>query len=493
MQQTEPKESQPIHILLIGIDSLRLDIIKNNFPEFHDMVYSEGHFISDCYTHSGPTQMAHPSVICGGLPLDGRGYGDGVLYNKETLAEFYKNRGYKTLGVVTNPWLGSSFGYDRGFTSWKELYDINTIWADRLILIKDAFKLNKIKQAIKECYKRIDAIDDAIKKQGNQSIKKLSSNIYSMVAVQKLVKSHRTQLVENESEYVLKAIKETGEIENLWDNGKIKELYCNSIIKFMCIPYFPKKIRRIIRDNFFFRYASANEVIDQYTEFRKSTNAKDSTFSWIFLFDPHERIWFEFCKSKNILNIIKYMWNVVFKKLMLYTGNENYIYKKSVRRLINTLHTFINKYEKISKNTFVLQYVDHGASIKKEEGNMVCSFFKDYINVPLFTNRRLKEIMGCVNGMLGLSDINEIVKSIHNAHNKPKKSYGKNVIILENTGRGICDPNAKGVNIGYVSRSKIKSFYFKNIYENLEEHNDVPLFIRQRLKEIKENFGTENL
>lgn len=106
-------------VVFVVIDALRWDVLKwaiesdmvpnlKKLQEFGS--YKENHF-----TVSSPTQFSFSSLLSSRMPLDDRGYEDGVASRPEVVSEFFKNNGYETYGFTSCTDISPYHGYDRGF------------------------------------------------------------------------------------------------------------------------------------------------------------------------------------------------------------------------------------------------------------------------------------------------------------------------------------------------------------------------------------------
>jgi arylsulfatase A-like enzyme/Flp pilus assembly protein TadD len=115
------------HILLITLDTTRADHLgcyghKEALTPRLDGLAQRGVRFLRAYTHVPLTLPAHCSILTGTLPLYHQVRNNGSYYldpEIPTLAESFRNAGYKTAGFVASFTLDSRFGLDRGF----ELYD----------------------------------------------------------------------------------------------------------------------------------------------------------------------------------------------------------------------------------------------------------------------------------------------------------------------------------------------------------------------------------
>lgn len=116
------KVSQRPHVLLITIDALRADHLscygyeRETTPHI-DLFARKGVLFSQCYATSSYTASATPGLLTGRYLMPSRPAEALVPLSKQftTLAEYLKDAGYFTVGLVTNGKYMGSTGYERGF------------------------------------------------------------------------------------------------------------------------------------------------------------------------------------------------------------------------------------------------------------------------------------------------------------------------------------------------------------------------------------------
>jgi arylsulfatase A-like enzyme len=126
------------NVLLISIDTLRADRLscygnrRLTSPAI-DGIASAGVVFRRAYSTSSWTLPAHASMLTGmysashgadmSLNLSEAERFDPLSPGVPTLAEKLRERGYRTAGFVSNPWVGSTFGLARGFNEYHERLD----------------------------------------------------------------------------------------------------------------------------------------------------------------------------------------------------------------------------------------------------------------------------------------------------------------------------------------------------------------------------------
>jgi len=117
------------NVLVVVIDTGRADrftfngYARQTSPETA-ILASEGAVYEQARTPSPWTLPAHASLFTGLFPSShGADSGHLLLDGRHrTLAEAFKDAGYRTVAYAANPWVGRQFGLDRGFDGYEELW-----------------------------------------------------------------------------------------------------------------------------------------------------------------------------------------------------------------------------------------------------------------------------------------------------------------------------------------------------------------------------------
>jgi arylsulfatase A-like enzyme len=137
------------NVILISIDTLRADGLScygnpHRTSPAIDGVAAKGVRFQRVYSTSSWTLPAHASMFTGlytashgadkTLDQSGGTVADALPAGIPTLAETLRNRGYRTAGFISNPWVSSVFGLGRGFDE----YDDHTNKLGSFINVKDS-------------------------------------------------------------------------------------------------------------------------------------------------------------------------------------------------------------------------------------------------------------------------------------------------------------------------------------------------------------------
>jgi len=117
------------NVLLVVIDTARADrfsfdgYARQTSPQIAGLA-SEGTIYEQAYTPAPWTLPAHASLFTGLFPSS-HGADSGHLRLEaefRTMAELFRDAGYRTLGYAANPWVGRQYGLDQGFDTYEEIW-----------------------------------------------------------------------------------------------------------------------------------------------------------------------------------------------------------------------------------------------------------------------------------------------------------------------------------------------------------------------------------
>jgi len=448
-------------VFLIGIDSLVFNRTSmggyrlNVCPTLKKLA-AEGVNCVNNYSHSGPTQFSLPSVFTSTLPLDYNGYDKGIIDRPNSLIEVLNREGFRTFGALPNVWTSEFGGYDRGFESTTDGYDLDTVWASASIYI-------------------------------NYFDERLSDGYITDKEREALVLDHVNKLLIQTRVYCKKAIDESGKFNN---NHKFKDIYkydyanildlipnnietaqdAEGILDDLINLYsLPKKIKTLFHKNF----ASAEWMLDSVLE-RLDDSQSTKTMSFAFLEDPHE---LNTCRSYGsyvCMHANKLLSSIPssdrYRRIYKYfsksyrTSSNSILYDASLKYVDNSLDRFIQglKARSMLDESLIIIFSDHGTSFSNALG-IHASFEEDYLKVPMiFWTSDIASRN--INTLTSLIDLAPTVLDLLNIK-KPETYKGISVIdksiisreyiLHENAGRGPCDILNKTLNVGLRDRSSV--------------------------------------
>jgi arylsulfatase A-like enzyme len=129
---------RPPNIVLISLDTLRRDALEKDSDDqpimpFLRSLSASSVLFTQAFAPAVFTLTSHMSMFTGLYPSVHKVLGDNDVLSHRifTLPEYLRYAGYRTLGVVSNPYLAAGFGFGRGFDRYVEMPD-DIIFADRV-------------------------------------------------------------------------------------------------------------------------------------------------------------------------------------------------------------------------------------------------------------------------------------------------------------------------------------------------------------------------
>lgn len=112
------------NLLLVTVDCLRADVTRvyggpARTPAI-DALAATGRRYGCAFAHSSFTKTTFPTIFGGSYPSD-YGGSDRLTTTRPSVVDHLRAGGYQTLGVNSNPWLSSTFGFDRGYDRYEDL------------------------------------------------------------------------------------------------------------------------------------------------------------------------------------------------------------------------------------------------------------------------------------------------------------------------------------------------------------------------------------
>jgi len=143
-------EKESPNILLILIDCLRRDHVscygysRQTTPIIDEEIALPGYIFAEAYSTGSSTDYSMPSLMTSHYPTRHRFHAAMKLPDGEnTLAEYLQSKGYLTMGITTNPYLGYESGMDRGYGIYDILNDFYTPYPKAVAVVDRALDLMK--------------------------------------------------------------------------------------------------------------------------------------------------------------------------------------------------------------------------------------------------------------------------------------------------------------------------------------------------------------
>ena len=485
----ENKKKNKPNIIFLVVDCLRQDKLgatgyEPDITPNINKLYLNGLRATKHYSNGCVTQTAFPSIFTSTLPLDYKGYNEGIKNRPISFPEILLEEGYETWGAVTGHPCCSHFGYDRGFQTFQNLIDLYQ-WFTQLFKVElrgplDKLKLKKIsildftkiirtkyKNYLKTTIKFLDEMNDLkLPKQG-WNRKQLKKMIYKEIL-----------LIESKPQVIVKKIIDYDQNFRLF----IGKEHVNTYAKLKIIT--KKKIRNFLNKKIFIlserKAFSAKLVNNNFKNFFLKKNNKKPFFAYLHYFEIHEaKLLLSNYSIRNTYNIFK----AIFKASKRIFSKGGFLYDIALSKVdseIGDLIKFLKK-EKILNNTIIVLTGDHGMNAgfpKRKEVNSSTDLYKmfgdEYHHVPLILNgpgikkNEVQQICSHIDLAPTILDVLKI--------QIPKSFLGrpisgnlnkKNIVIAENTGNGLCDIKEKKIVVS-LRTEKIKIVYEINNF-NVKE------------------------
>ena len=475
------------NLIIILIDALRFDRLiaggyKYNLTPNLNKIIEEGNLLTNHYANGCPTQISFPTIFTSTLPLDFKGYGEGIKHRPKTFAEIFQSNGYQTFGVTSAHTSGDHFGYHRGFDSYENLLDFYQWFRQNLkVFLREPlrdFKENRIdKQKILEIL-------------STNYLEVLNSTLFYMDQFIELeIKSKNFNVKKNR----IKVIKE---IEILKNNSEI------ILEKFLEFDYWyylflgeakvstinriyiglREKLRDIVNSKVAFfprrKFYDASEIFKRFKNFYNKKSEDKPFMSFLHLFDVHE--------SKNFTSRFSFSWIINVVKLLVHRKFKKggFVYDLALIQTDREIGKFFKylKKNKILENSKIIITSDHGLETgfpirkKKIEGNqpggsdLSQQFFDEFTHVPMIFYPRTKidlkndSFSSHIDFAPTIIDFCKIPKEEKfKGTSILSKDYNQDFVLSENTGSGLCDIHnkdificirTKNIKITYKVRSK---------------------------------------
>lgn len=496
------------NVLFLSIDTLsycRLGI-GGNVPSpspFMDNLINSSFSFSNCFANGCPTQMSFPSIMSSKYPLDNGGYGRGILHREITLAEVFKENGYKTAAFITGNGLQKYFGYDRGFDDYFSFVDFNVtlnsfkkafmdfyegLYTDGVLTIQDCIKIigddflcyfDFLLDYCSEKTKEVDFVVPSQKLHGYDF-----KNIYSYILEEK--KAYESNSVKYLQElfnqnncrlfsllninnkhlsYKYRAQMALFYLSLLQDTQLEKGLYSHK--------QYIKKIYKYINNNVSERFVSTDYTFSNFAQWfnkKQIENAKPF-FIWLHLSDLHDNAFtphdYESPALKNHLQVAKRHLDII-NEHKEYFGNKDY--DLSIKYIDNKVKNIVSFFQSngLWDDMILVLISDHGSKkifwpIRDYENGKIktVDFYDELYHVPVaFHHKDINK--NDINSLTSLIDVaptllNYAGLKIPNSfigNNINDNGSGREYLIMENLGPGPCDFDFKPINIAIRSKNK---------------------------------------
>jgi len=472
------------NVILLIVDSLKKDYLKiagnplNICPTINTLA-EKGIYFSSARSHGFPSQMSFPSILSATLPLDYGGYDRGVKDRPTTLASILRDRGLKTIGYSSSPWLGTFFGYDRGFDEFYELFDVEKFWKIfstvyyryyRELFKKRVIRENDFHGIVRSLFDR--HLKEMIRLCKNKQEEYLCNVFpyhealyrYNFTHLVRTFQNMHAEFLDDSENFIFKNEERLSSDDILhFSNGRenrhILGEYVNKIVsRFLELFWIQVRRREHSIQAPYLRRLICNSIV----------NNREPFFVWSHFLDLHDNVY-----SSGTLGFPPDFFSLGLQRLFN-KGNParptsifclRFI-DGEIAKIMKTL-----KSNNVLDSTLLIVSGDHGISEVKDRG-VPGSLFDEAVRVPLiFYNPQFEHSI--INQNFGLKEITSTILDLlegDGCFDSCKKSLIQKVsteqpIILETLGAGPGDLNFKAIKISII-QGKYKLIFREPGYEN---------------------------
>jgi len=426
----EKIDTSPRNVILVTVDCLRADYVGcygfhgNISPEIDDLA-TNGIVFLNAFAHGSNTPLSFPSIITSTLPLS---YGGPRFLSKDriSIAEIFKNHGYKTGAIQTNSWLSYQTNYVKGFDEYIELYDLYEDLISRLKFDVNTI-LNRLGPGNHETEKEILPIFETHFKTLSEGI----NNSYSKnIDIVNKFNADFAKYKQNPEQYIKNFIAKHRDSKVLTfrhqpQPAKILQSLGLLGIFDELLSVFGAKLSRITRriTNLEKPYADAEDVTKRAIKWIED-HKNEKFFLWIHYMDVHQPYlpggsykWpsemKRYFKLLDLPTYSPYAVDVQRKKI------RKNLYAACIRYVDEQIGILKKTLEKLTKETIIVITADHGEELyERGDNNHYSKLYDELIRIPYilsfinagFSQRKLDALVGHVDigaTLLWLCGINE--------------------------------------------------------------------------------------
>lgn len=457
------------NVLFIIIDGLRYDRIGRSdytpspTPNL-DRYFSRAVWAHNALTTGCPTQFAFPGIFTSTLPLDHGGYDLGIRLRDKSFVELIQNAGYRTGGFVAGAWANRFHGYDRGFETYHQLFDIS--------LFLQNFRIFDLDYPARQYQCGETTLDACVE---------------DLVLKLPLVFDFLMSFSRDKREEIGRGRVPYSPIIHNWNYDELDKLFADEERRFRQDPRgYAVSLIEPASDNLVFRQlpgarpdprkATTPFVLESMRRWIHQQD-KRPFFAWAHLMDVHDANFstYDILASKADLQRdalrIADCQRLIMQAGNGYIGNTVYDYSiayvdQYLTRLFDDMRT-----RGLLENTLVVLCSDHGsrgAGMPRPDLSEVTAFYEELIHVPIaLWHSRLPprtieglcsvlDIGPTILALLGI-DSHDSFRGVDMLGDGPEL---RQHVPIEHLGRGPCDFSRKAINICLRSRN------YKLIYQS---------------------------
>lgn len=490
------------NIVFVTIDSLQPSVLGTygNIPSptpFLDDVFADALRLTSCYSVGYPTEPALIGTMSSTLPLDHGGTSYGIRNRPTVLAESLAERGYRTGAFVTGGAIRRLWGYDRGFHAFRPLYPFHENWLN--------FSGSHIKRAVEHistgmaseettteayapfvgeylehferyCVERRNELEAEDNRPWQRSA---HIHDFDFEHVLEVIAEQREQYDDDPEAYTQALIRDYPEIDFLSElqpdervsNEVAVVNYRQLRIGYQFLKTYLHPFSKVEISENRLRRAS-HFVVDPYTRRWTSGGYAAETayqwlkdverpfFAWLHLHDLHKKNLFTWELEGMGLPDEEFSVLDDYLRRIRRSGSaygDDLTYPLCARYVDLVLERFLGKVkENTGESPLVVLTADHGKSILRERsGHRMNHFYDEVLHVPVafwhpeLSSRTFDGLCSSMDlpaTLLDLLEI-EIPDSFDGVPIDELPRSGRESIVAEDLGRGLCDPRLKPANI----------------------------------------------
>lgn len=507
------------NVIFIIIDTLRYDHVgfggyRPSPSPTIDHLMSSGLCATQGFATGCPTSMALPGIFTSTLPLDHGGYDLGIIKRKDSIVEIFKQAGYNTIGFY--PGIETD-GYERSFdlffrtvfpsfASSSLNYHVGPVVENYIKENKSiSYCIRMIEPAMAACFQDIKTYctDKATETMGKKIIASpfMHNCGFDYSKIFDLICDEEIRFLSDPSKYIRKFVRTRAFNAILKKLFKI-EIRKNSTLLDKLLIFendikeknhhkaeessnlFQKGTKNFRFEQLVSNIASAGYIMQNLYEWINRRH-KNPFFAYVHLFDVHPPcnfISYDLQHDQMVIdremNAIESFYNEIGSKSNGFIQKDiRYVFGiKYVDEKIKELMTFLES-RNIIDNTIIVITSDHGTNYPgvpiRKGVHVIKSFYDEFYRIPiLFFNRDIKprrfdslcssmDIAPTLLDIVGLK-----MPSSFRGKSFAGESTGRDYVIMEHMGAGLCDIDSKPVIISLRTKTH------KLVYEAFVTGND---------------------
>lgn len=492
-------------VIFVTIDSFRPDVLGINGDQpsptpFLDRLFGEGYKLESCFSTGYPTQFALTGLKSSTLPLDYGGYTYGIRDRPTALAEIFAENGYQTGAFVSGGYIRRLYHFDRGFQTfcptypaykWITLSGAYLKGGAKLIQSGEQSEMTVIRSLVPYLRNYLESFETYCRER-QEEISNTDSHLqFLSPAIHDLEFDEMLALIEKEyDEFKRDPEAYTHRLLEMYPDNPFQESiqfdqdfsgdsnvdsqYRRKLKLFLLNTYLNPlsdvglfasgiKDRTLVLgmmaiNSYSGRWTSAGYVLQNLREWIR--DSEEPFYSWVHLHDLHKKNRFSWEIDDETRHNEELTAHLDYLERVRETGSpyENALpYALAARYVDLTLERFVSEVsDELTEPPLVVITSDHGTStLEDRSGDHVAQFYDELLHVPVaFSHPSLDS--QSYEGLCSSIDIGptlveflglEVPDGFDGVPIQNLQPNGRDFVIAEDLGRGICDPYLKNPNV----------------------------------------------